>query len=258
MPYNETYMTEETINTTGATPVPKIEDHHHITPQQIKDGCIEIGGDDPNNVRICRINEELHQGLSEMEAYPKSVTFYGSARFKEGDEYYDRARTLGHRISKELGFTITTGGGPGIMEAGNRGAFEAGGKSVGLSIKLPMEQTDNKYTTDLIPFYFFFARKLALKFSAEVFIFFPGGFGTMDEFFEIITLVQTRKLKPIPIILYGESFWRPLEKLFREHLLETFHTISENDFKLFTITDDDDKVLEIIKNAPPRGNNHED
>ena len=231
---------------------------HHLTLEQIKNGCMEIEGDNPDGVRVCRINQELEQGIREMEAYPDSVTFYGSARFKEGDEYYERCRHLAYRIAKELNFAVATGGGPGIMEAGNRGAYEAGGRSIGLSIKLPMEQHDNPYTTDQIPFYFFFTRKLSMKFSPRVCVFFPGGFGTMDEFFEVVTLVQTKKLKSIPLILYGTSFWGPFVELWKKHLVDTFHTVNDAEMQLFTLTDDDDMVLDIIKNSQPRTDNHED
>ncbi|MBP9748474.1 MAG: TIGR00730 family Rossman fold protein [Candidatus Pacebacteria bacterium] len=226
-----------------------IVEHHHQTPDEIKKICTAKGD---GNVQICRINEELDQGMKEMENYTNSVTFYGSARFKEGDEYYNRARTLGNRISTEVGATIITGGGPGIMEAGNRGAFEAGGKSLGLTIKLPMEQTDNKFVTDEIPFNFFFARKMSLSFSSEVFVYFPGGFGTLDECFEVLTLIQTKKLPQIPVILYGTDFWKPVVEIFKTVLLEKFHTISPEDMSLFTVTDDDDLVIDIIKKAKPR------
>lgn len=236
----------------------KKEGHRHLTPEEIKKGCVEVSGGDDMETRICRINEELEQGMTDMEKYTKSVTFYGSARFKEGDEYYDRARKLANRISKELGSTIITGGGPGIMEAGNRGAYEAGGKSIGLPIRLPNEQTSNPYTTDQIPFYFFFARKVTLSFSSETFVFFPGGFGTFDELFELITLIQTKKLAPIPVVLYGVDFWTPIVELIKTQLAEKFKTISPDDLNLFTVTDDDDKVIEIVKNAKPRLHNHTD
>ena len=246
--------TTPTVQITEITPTT----HTHITPEQIKQGCLESAGEDASGVRICRINKELTQGMTEVQAYDKAVTFYGSARFSEGDEFYDKARTLANHISKELGYTIITGGGPGIMEAGNRGAFEAGGKSVGLSIKLPMEQVNNAYVTDEVPFYFFFTRKVALSFSSAVFVFFPGGYGTLDEFFEQLTLVQTGKLKPVPMILYGTEFWKPLEGFFREVLLKKFKTISEEELSLFTITDDDNLVVDIIKNAKSRTENHGD
>ena len=246
-------------NPTVATTVKHDIPHRHLTPEDIKKGCIEIGGTDSTGVRICRINEELEQGMSEMESYAKAVTFYGSARFKEGDEFYDKARILASRIAKECkDYAVVTGGGPGIMEAGNRGAFEAGGKSVGASIRLPMEQHDNAYTTDSIPFYFFFARKVALSYSSEVLVYFPGGFGTLDELFEVITLLQTGKLQPIPVILYGSAFWNPLMAFARTVMLEQFKTISESDFNIFTITDDNDLVVKIINEAKPRGDNHGD
>lgn len=226
--------------------------HHHQTPEEIQKICKISKGDNADGVHLCQINEEIQQGITEMQAYKNSVTFYGSARFNEGDEYYDKARNLAGRISTELGLAVITGGGPGIMEAGNRGAYEAGGKSVGLTIRLPMEQKDNVYLTDEVPFNFFFARKMSLSYSSEVFVFFPGGFGTLDECFEQVTLIQTKKLPPIPVILYGTEFWKPFEKVFKEVLLAKFHTISEEDLSIFTITDDDDQVMEIIKNAKPR------
>lgn len=231
---------------------PNVVHHHHLTPEEIKKGCVEVAvGED--GVRLCRVEEELKQGMEEMEEYDKAVTFYGSARFKEGDEYYEKARQLAYKISKELGYAIITGGGPGIMEGGNRGAFEAGGKSVGAAIQLPMEQKDNPYLTDSIPFYFFFARRISLSFSSKVFVYFPGGFGTLDELFEVITLLQTKKLQPIPVILYGSDFWRPLiDGFVRPVLLEKFKTISPEDLNLFKITDDDNVVMDIIKKAPPR------
>jgi uncharacterized protein (TIGR00730 family) len=232
--------------------------HRHITLDEIKKGCVEVAGDNANGVRICRVNKELEQGITEMERYDKAVTFYGSARFREGEEFYDRARKLGQRVAKELGYAIVTGGGPGIMEAGNRGAFESGGKSIGLSIKLPMEQHNNEYVTDEVPFYFFFARKVALSFSSEVFVFFPGGFGTMDEMFEVLTLVQTGKLKPIPLIFYGTEFWGPFVNLFKTIMLDKYKTISPQDMDLFTVTDDDDLVIKIIKEAKLRTDNHLD
>ncbi len=240
-------MTDKITNT-------NIVEHHHQTPEDIQKICSLKDANDPNSVHICRINEELQQGIKEMSQYTNTVTFYGSARFVEGDEYYDKARGLANRISKELGLTIVTGGGPGIMEAGNRGAFEAGGKSIGLTIKLPMEQKDNQYLTDEVPFNFFFTRKMSLAFSSEVFVFFPGGFGTLDECFEQVTLIQTQKLQPIPVILYGSDFWKPFETVFKTILLDKFKTISPEDMSIFTITDNDDEVLEIIKGAKQRTN----
>jgi uncharacterized protein (TIGR00730 family) len=137
------------------------------------------------------------------------------------------------------------------MRAANRGAYEAGGNSVGLTIELPREQLTNEYLTNKINFHYFFSRKVCLSFSAEAYIFLPGGFGTLDEFLEILTLVQTAKIPRVPMILVGESFWKPLEKFFEE-VLVTEGMIDKEDTNLYTITDDEETILNIIKNAPVR------
>ena len=137
------------------------------------------------------------------------------------------------------------------MEAANRGAYEAEGTSLGITIKLPREQTTNPYLTDRIALQYFFARKVCLSFSAEVFIFFPGGYGTLDELFEILTLVQTRKIRPIPIVLVCSEFWKPFEKFLYENIL-SLGMIDDSDLSLFTIEDNEDKILDLIRNAPER------
>jgi uncharacterized protein (TIGR00730 family) len=137
------------------------------------------------------------------------------------------------------------------MEAANKGAFEAGGESLGLTIKLPDGQVINKYITDKIDLYYFFVRKVCLSFSAEAFIFFPGGFGTLDEFFELITLIQTRKIVGVPLICVGVDYWQSLEQFMERELL-TRGTIVPGDLDLFTITDDHDKIIDIIKKSPQR------
>jgi len=180
---------------------------------------------------------------------------FGSARLPEDNEHYKQAQRIAYRIAKELDYAIITGGGPGIMEAANRGAYEAGGRSVGMTIHLPFEQTTSKYVKDELQFYFFFTRKVSMTFSAEAYLYFPGGFGTMDELFEILTLVQTEKIEKVPIILVGEDYWRPLDEFIKKTLLETHETISPEDLNLYTITDDEDKILEIVKNAPLRNEN---
>ena len=236
-------MNDNTNTTTNeATKSVANPPHRHLTPEEIKKGCVEIGGDE-HGVRICRMHEELEQGMTEMEMYDRSVTFYGSARFKEGDEYYDRARTLGSRVAKELGFTVITGGGPGIMEAGNRGAFEAGGNSVGASIQLPMEQHDNPYMTDTIPFYFFFARRYALSYSSEAFVFFPGGFGTLDELFETLTLLQTGKTRNITVVLIGQAYW---ERLINWSMLAEEGLIGPHDLALFHFAETAQQAWDLI------------
>lgn len=201
--------------------------------------------------RVGRISKELSEGFDFITKYDRSVTFFGSARFPEGHPYYEKARLLSGRISKELGYSVLTGGGPGIMGAANQGAFEAGGSSLGMTIRLPHEQKTNLFLTDHINFYYFFTRKVCLSFSAEAYVFFPGGFGTLDEFFEIITLVQTRKVETVPIILVGLEYWKGIEEFLIRYLVD-IGTIENSDLNLYTITDDEDEILEIIKNAPIR------
>ena len=201
--------------------------------------------------RIMAIDKEFNDGFEFIKNYPRSVTFFGSARTETGEFYYEKARNLAKKIVENIHYSITTGGGPGIMEAANRGAYEAGGNSIGLTIELPQEQTTNQYITDSISFHYFFSRKVCLSFSAEAYIFFPGGFGTLDEFLEILTLVQTNKIPRAPIILIGVSYWKSLENLFKEVLLKE-KMIEKEDLSLYKITDDETEVLEIIKGAPIR------
>lgn len=202
--------------------------------------------------RLNKINEEFVRGLSFIKQYPHSVTFYGSARFEEDHPLYQKARSLAYRIVKELGHSVVTGGGPGIMEAANRGANEAGGDSLGLNIELPHEQIVNPYVKDSVEFYYFFSRKVALSFSANAYIYFPGGYGTMDEFSEILELVQTKKIPEVPLVLVDSAFWRPLDMFFKNTLYQDYKTIHLEDTGLYKITDDEDEILEIIKNAPPK------
>lgn len=204
------------------------------------------------DVKLNMIHEEFHQGIETVKKFNPSVTFYGSTRLNEGNPSYEKVKHLTYRISKELGYAVFSGGGPGIMEAANRGAYEAGGKSVGLTIKLPREQYTNKYVTDEIPFHYFFTRQASMSYSTEVCIFGPGGFGTLSELFEILTLLQTNKIGKIPIVLFGSEFWSPIEKTIEENLLKNYGTISENDIKLYKITDDEEEILEIIKNSKIR------
>lgn len=201
--------------------------------------------------RVALISREFAEGFEFLKNYPRSVTFFGSARTLESDPSYEKARRLAGRIVRELHYSVLTGGGPGIMQAANRGAFEEGGNSLGLTIDLPHEQLANQYLTDQINFHYFFSRKVCLSFSAEAYLFFPGGFGTLDEFSEILTLVQTHKIPQAPIILVGENHWRPLQDFFK-NILTTEKMIDQNDTSLYTITEDEDQILEIIKNAPVR------
>ncbi len=201
--------------------------------------------------RAERIKAEFLDGFYAVRKYPKSVTFFGSARFTEDNIYYQKARILASKLCKE-GFAVITGGGPGIMEAGNRGTREECGIAVGFNIELPKEQSLNPYITDKVEFHYFFSRKVALSFSAEAYVFFPGGFGTLDEFFEIVTLVQTKKIPRLPLILVGRAYWEPLHDFIVEVLLNKFKTISPEDINLYRIEDDIDEIVKIIKAAPMR------
>lgn len=203
--------------------------------------------------RIDRISSEFQGGFDFIKRHKASVTFFGSARTLETDRDYIKVRNLAKKISEELNYAIVTGGGPGMMEAANRGAHDVNGESLGLTIKLPMEQTTNPYLTDNFDFQYFFSRKVCMTYSAEAYIYCPGGFGTMDELFEILTLVQTEKIEKVPIILYGKKFWKGLDKFIKKTLLKT-EKIDATDINLYTITDDIDEIIEIIRKAPIRTN----
>ncbi len=199
--------------------------------------------------RVSLITKEFNDGFSFLENYPKSVTIFGGARFTEADPEYEKVRELGSRIATDLQYSVLTGGGPGLMEAANRGAKESGGESLGLTIELSHHQIENKYLTNSLNFYYFFCRKVCMSFSAEAYIFCPGGFGTFDEFFEIITLIQTKKIEKVPIILFGMDFWKPLED-FMKKTMQSKMTIDADDLSLYVITDNIDEIINIIKETP--------
>ena len=199
---------------------------------------------------IADITKEFRNGFTFLEKYPKSVTFFGSSRLTHQSSHYNDAKRLAEKIVHDTDYAIITGGGPGIMEAANWGAIEAGGKSVGLNINIKSEQHTNKYANDSMLFDYFFARKTMLNFAAEAYVFFPGGFGTLDELFGVLTLIQTKKIPSVPIVLFGKDFWNPLKKFLEETVMNQHHTIDENCMKLFVITDSVDTVIKIIKQAP--------
>jgi uncharacterized protein (TIGR00730 family) len=201
--------------------------------------------------RIEEISKEFKEGFELLGDYPRSVTFFGSALFNQDNEYYKDARTLAGKIVQETGYSVLSGGGPGIMEAANRGAFEAGGISLGLTIELPTGQVTNKYLTKEVDSYYFFVRKVCLSFSAEAFIFYPGGFGTLDEFFELITLIQTKKIVGVPLICVGSTYWKSLLGFMHNTLIAN-GTVTTEDLKLFHITDDHREIIDIIKKSPVR------
>ena len=188
---------------------------------------------------------EFVQGFELLREHGLAATFWGSARLKPSDPYYKAAEDLAARLAKK-GFSIISGGGPGIMEASNVGAFKVGGRSVGLNIKLPFEQKLNPYTTESLNFDFFFSRKVMLTFASEVYVYFPGGFGTLDEFFEIITLIQTKKIEPIPVILYGKEFWDPLLRFFEHDMLKKFQMINGEDLEIFHVVDSVDDAFRYV------------
>lgn len=196
------------------------------------------------------ITGEFRNGFEFLRKYPKSVTIFGSARTKPDSAHYKTAHELGSRIAKELRYAVITGGGPGIMEAANKGAHDAGGVSIGLTIKLPAEQHTNRFANKELHFDYFFSRKAMLTFAAEAFVFFPGGFGTFDELFGIITLIQTHKIPRVPVFLVGQDFWSPLKHYIQSEMLDKHSTINPEDIKLFHITDHLDTVINTIKNAP--------
>lgn len=194
--------------------------------------------------RVGRIAMEFIRGFRSFHFLGPAVTVFGSARFAEDHPAYGLAREMGGRLAK-AGLVTMTGGGPGIMEAANRGAKEAGGYSVGCNILLPHEQHENLYLDRFVEFRYFFVRKVMLVKYSSAFIVMPGGFGTMDELFEALTLVQTRKIHSFPIVLMGVEFWEPLCRFMRG-TLQRVGTISPHDLDLLTITDDPDEAMAAV------------
>jgi len=195
--------------------------------------------------RLFKILSEFVEGFEMMsEVYP-AVSIFGSARIKPEDETYIQTVEIAKKLS-ENGFNIITGGGPGIMEAGNKGAQEGKGKSVGVNIKLPMEQQANAFTDLQLELNYFFVRKVMFIKYAQAYVGMPGGFGTLDEIFEAITLIQTKRIKPFPVILVGTDYWSGLLDWIKDTLLKG-KLISADDIDLVRITDDPDEVVKIIK-----------
>ena len=191
---------------------------------------------------------EFVSGYEKLSKIGPCVSIFGSARIKPDTKYYNLATEIAHKIV-ESGFGVITGGGPGIMEAGNKGAFEGNGDSVGLNVDLPFEQDTNQYIDrdKNLKFDYFFARKVMFVRYSQAFVVMPGGFGTLDELFEAITLIQTKKIDPFPIILVGSEFWNGLYEWIKTILLDKFQNIGSEDIDIIKIVDTSDEVIDIIE-----------
>ena len=197
--------------------------------------------------RVFRIMGEFVEGFDELATLTRGVSIFGSARSKPDDPDYQAAMETAALLAAE-GFAVITGGGPGIMEAANRGAYEAGGLSIGCNIELPFEQRPNAYQTRSLKFKYFFVRKMMFVKYSLGFIIFPGGFGTFDELFEALTLIQTRKIRNFPVVLFGSHYWSGLLEWFKSVVLPG-GKISDPDFGIFHVTDSPQEVIEIMNRS---------
>lgn len=197
--------------------------------------------------RVFRIMAEFVDALERLQDVGPAVSIFGSARMKPSHRYYKMARQLAAKLSKD-GFSIITGGGPGIMEAANRGAKDAGGNSIGLNIRLPMEQAPNSFQNIAIDFNYFFVRKFMFVKYASSFVIFPGGFGTMDELFEALTLIQTDKIADFSVVLVGSTYWKGLLDWVRDTMIPE-GTVSPKDLDLVYLTDDLEEVTRIVRRS---------
>jgi len=207
----------------------------------IHDTCVQI----EETWRVFRIMAEFIDGFEFMSTAGKAVSIFGSARLKPQDKYYKAAEKIAYLLAKE-GFGIITGAGPGIMEAANKGAQKAGGNSIGLNIQLPTAQRPNPYISTMLEFRYFFVRKVMFVKYAKAFVIMPGGFGTFDEFFESITLVQTKRIDQFPVILFGSEYWDGLVKWFATTVAKR-QCIRKDELSLFKVVDDPKEVINIIK-----------
>ncbi|MDO9464773.1 MAG: TIGR00730 family Rossman fold protein [bacterium] len=195
--------------------------------------------------RVFRIMAEFIEGFEILSGVGKAVSIFGSSRVKTDDKYYKMAEELAAILVKE-GYAIISGGGPGIMEAANKGAFKAGGESIGLNIEIPREQKPNKFVKTLLNFRYFFCRKVMFVKYASAYVVFPGGYGTMDEFFEALTLIQTKRIKSFPVILVGEEYWKELVEWINGELVRRKY-ISKKDTNIFHVADTSQEVIKVIK-----------
>lgn len=259
-------MDEHLASEDGASTVPPVlpvssntTEHHEVMGQKLAQ-AIQVGKREVPEVpqplvckpaqleswRVFKIMAEFVSGFELIGKYGLAATFFGTARETFEPHFYADATALAGKLAKE-GYAVITGGSAGVMEAANKGAHDAGGASVGLNINLGTKQGLNDYLTDTVSFDHFFVRKVMLAYSSDVYIFFPGGYGTLDEFFEIVTLVQTKKIRQIPIVLFGSEYWNPLIEFFKTKLLAEHGAIDESDLHLFFVTDSADDAMEYIK-----------
>ena len=262
LPVTESLSTEPTIS----APQPPVSTPAHSSPTELSPPTVKEESkaahrderqllEGPRSrwselTRVFRIAMEFIRGFRVLHFQGPCVTVFGSARFPEDHRYYQMARSVGEEIAK-LGFTVMTGGGPGIMEAANRGAKDVGGRSVGCNIMLPKEQHCNPYLDVMILFRYFFVRKVMLVKYSQAFIIMPGGFGTLDEAFEALTLIQTGKVYDFPVIFMGVDFWTPLFAFLRE-TLHANQTIDKRDVDRLVLTDDVFKVVSLLSTCPSK------
>lgn len=194
--------------------------------------------------RMFRIISEFTEGIDRLSNLGYAISIFGSARLTPENTYYQKATEIANRLAKE-NFSIITGGGPGIMEAANKGAFESNTRSVGLNIRLPHEQTSNPYQNLMLEYRYFFVRKVMFVKYSMGYVCMPGGFGTMDEFFESLTLMQTQKIYPLPLVLFGVDYWQGLIDWMKSSMVSS-GTVSDTDFDYITLTDDIDLVVETM------------
>jgi uncharacterized protein (TIGR00730 family) len=195
--------------------------------------------------RLFRILAEFVEGFEALSQFHPSVSIFGSTRVKPGEEVYIKAEQIG-RLLAENGFGVITGGGPGVMEAANKGAASAGGRSIGLNIELPLEQKPNPYSNITLRFRYFFVRKVMFVKYAVAYIILPGGFGTIDELFEAITLIQTHKIRPFPVIMVGSTYWKGLLNWLKDFALKEGR-ISTSDLEIIRLMDDPEEIIRTIK-----------
>ncbi len=242
-------MADLTENPLPASPADAMQPEWGKTPPSDGERTLLAGPQDRSSelLRTIRIGLEFMRGFRKLHWVGPCVTVFGSARFGEEHPYYAMGRALGAEIAR-AGFTVMTGGGPGLMEAANRGATEVQGRSVGCNIELPLEQSPNQYLDTFVEFRYFFVRKVMLAKYSYAFVALPGGFGTLDELFEILTLIQTRKIRDFPCVLMGRDYWQPLIEFLRDRPL-AFHTIAPADLDRLFVTDSAEEAASHIRDV---------